>query len=126
MLAVRFDIGKAKASKPLEGFIPNPKLKLLHPVSEVMRFKHYSLRTETTHREWIKRHILSFTESGREMGALEVGRSLGHLAVQFALQVGSVSRQFASIRVYSRLSSQARDRRTAPLMPSTAVSRRDI
>jgi hypothetical protein len=39
------DIGKAKASTPREGFIPNPKLRLLDQVSEVMRFKHYSLRT---------------------------------------------------------------------------------
>jgi hypothetical protein len=38
---VRFDIGKAKASEPREGFIPNPKPKLLDQVSEVMRFKHY-------------------------------------------------------------------------------------
>ena len=40
------EIRKAKASKPREGFIPNPRLKLLDQVSEVMRFKHYSLRTE--------------------------------------------------------------------------------
>src|ERR1051326_1390299 len=38
-------IEKAKASTPPEGFIPNPKLKLLDQVSEVMRFKHYSIRT---------------------------------------------------------------------------------
>jgi hypothetical protein len=36
MLAVRFHIGKTKASKLLEGLIPNPKVKLLHQVSEVM------------------------------------------------------------------------------------------
>jgi hypothetical protein len=46
-------IGAGKASRPREGFIPNPKLKLLDQVSEVMRFKHYSLRTETTYRECI-------------------------------------------------------------------------
>jgi hypothetical protein len=34
-----FDIGKGKASRPLEGFIPNPKLKLLEQVSEVGRFE---------------------------------------------------------------------------------------
>jgi hypothetical protein len=33
-----FYIGKVKASTPREGFIPNPKLKLLEQVSEVMRF----------------------------------------------------------------------------------------
>jgi len=32
-------IGRGKASGPREGFIPNPKLKLLEQVSEVMRFK---------------------------------------------------------------------------------------
>jgi len=46
---------KSKGVKTTGGFIPNPKLKLLDQVSEVMRFKHYSLRTETTHRERIKR-----------------------------------------------------------------------
>ena len=48
----------AKASKPRDGFIPNPKLRLLDQVSEVMRFKHYSIRTERSYREWIKRFIL--------------------------------------------------------------------
>ncbi len=40
MVAVRFNIGKAKAYGPPEGFIPNPKLKLLDQLTEVMRFKH--------------------------------------------------------------------------------------
>ena len=35
---VRFHIREAKASKPGEGFIPNPKLKLLDQVSQVTRF----------------------------------------------------------------------------------------
>jgi hypothetical protein len=48
---MRLDIGKAKASRRREGFIPNPKLKLLDQVSEVMRLKHYSLRTERTYQE---------------------------------------------------------------------------
>ena len=47
-----FHIGNANTSQPRERFLPNPKLKLLEQVSEVMRFKHYSLRTETTYREW--------------------------------------------------------------------------
>ena len=67
---------------PPEGFIPNPKLKLLDQVSEVMRFKHYSIRTETSYRDWIKRFIL-FHGKGhpREMGAAEVSRFLSDLAV---------------------------------------------
>jgi site-specific recombinase XerD len=71
-----------KASEPPEGFIPNPKLKLLDQVSEVMRFKHYSLRTEVTYREWIKRYILFHRKRHpREMGTAEVERFLSHLAV---------------------------------------------
>jgi integron integrase len=36
---------------------PNPKLKLLDQVREVMRLKHYSIRTETAYCDWIKRFI---------------------------------------------------------------------
>jgi hypothetical protein len=36
---------------------PNPKAKLLDQVREVMRLKHYSLRTEHTYCDWIKRYI---------------------------------------------------------------------
>jgi hypothetical protein len=32
-------IGRAKASRPREGFIPNPKLRLLEQVSEFMRLQ---------------------------------------------------------------------------------------
>ena len=35
--------------------IPNPKLKLLDQVREVMRLKHYSIRTERSYCDWIKR-----------------------------------------------------------------------
>ncbi len=81
---MRVDIEKAKASKPREGFIPNPKLKLLDQVSEVMRFKHYSLRTERTYREWIKRFILFHSKRHpREMGVFEVERQFLILLVPF-------------------------------------------
>ena len=33
---------------------PNPKLKLLDQVREVMRLKHYSIRTERAYCDWIK------------------------------------------------------------------------
>ena len=76
-------IENAKASGPREGFIPNPKLKLLDQVSEVMRFKHYSIRTESSYRDWIKRFILFHSKGHpREMGAAEVSRFLSDLAVR--------------------------------------------
>ena len=47
-----------KAEKPpVAGFIPNPKVKLLDQVREVIRLKHYSIRTEQAYVQWIKRFI---------------------------------------------------------------------
>ena len=37
--------------------VPNPKLKLLDQVREVMRLKHYSIRTERSYCDWIRRYI---------------------------------------------------------------------
>ena len=36
---------------------PNPKLKLMQQVQEVLRLKHYSIRTERCYCDWIKRYI---------------------------------------------------------------------
>src|SRR2546425_12576191 len=84
MAEMGFAIGKGKASVPGAGcgFIPTPKLKLLEQVSEVMRFKHYSIRTEATYREWIKRFFFFHGKRHpREMRALEVDRFLSDLAL---------------------------------------------
>jgi hypothetical protein len=37
--------------------VPNPKLKLMDQVREVLRIKHYAIRTEQAYCEWIKRYI---------------------------------------------------------------------
>ena len=74
-------MGNGNASRGGSGFIPNPKLKLLDQVSEVMRFKHYSIRTERTYRDWIRRFILFHGKRHpREMGGLEVNQFLSDLA----------------------------------------------
>ena len=68
-------------SKRHEKFIPNPKLKLLEQCSEVFRFYHYSLRTEHTYIDWIRRFILFHGKRHpREMGAPELTGFLSHLA----------------------------------------------
>jgi integron integrase len=95
---VRFDIENAKASRRREGFIPNPKLKLLDQVSEVMRFKHYSIRTETTYRDWIKRFILFHAKRHpREMGAPEVSRFLSDLAVRGRVAASTQNQAFNAL-----------------------------
>ena len=43
---------------PVRGLIaPNPKLKLLEQLREVMRLKHYSLRTERSYGDWVRRFV---------------------------------------------------------------------
>src|SRR6266478_7296079 len=41
----------------IEGILPNPKLRLMDQVREVMRLKHYSIRTERCYSDWIRRYI---------------------------------------------------------------------
>ena len=45
---------------------PNPKLKLLDQVREVMRLKHYSIRTERSYCDWIRRYIRFHAMRSRE------------------------------------------------------------
>ena len=81
MEEISLHIDSRITSKVREGFIPNPKLKLLDQVSEVMRFKHYSLRTERTYREWMRRYIVFHGKRHpREMGEFEIERFLSDLA----------------------------------------------
>ena len=49
-----------------ESVIPNPKLKLLDQIREVMRLKHYSIRTERTYCDWIRRYIQFHKMQNRE------------------------------------------------------------
>ncbi len=55
--------------------------KLLEQLRDVMRLKHYSLRTERSYGDWIKRFIrFHGKRHPGEMGAAEVGQFLTHLA----------------------------------------------
>ncbi|HKJ39883.1 MAG TPA: integron integrase, partial [Anaerolineales bacterium] len=55
--------------------------KLLDQVSDAIRLKHYSLRTEQTYKDWIKRYILFHGKRHpKEMGIQEIQTFLTHLA----------------------------------------------
>ena len=74
--------GKA-AVGPSGKFIPNPKKKLLDQVREIIRLKHYSIRTEQTYVDWIKRYIFFHNKRHpKEMGAPEIEAFLTFLAVR--------------------------------------------
>lgn len=56
--------------------------KLLDRVREIIRLKHYSIRTEEAYVSWIKRYILFHDKRHpREMGVSEIEAFLTHLAV---------------------------------------------
>jgi integron integrase len=58
------------------------KKKLLDQVSDVIRLKHYSIRTEQTYLNWIRRFILFHNKRHpAEMGEGEISEFLTHLAV---------------------------------------------
>jgi integron integrase len=80
--------------RPREGFVPNPKLPLHEQLHEVMRFKQFSLRTESAYWGWIKQFMVFHRANDevarrsplrgwrhpREMGKAEVEAFLTHLA----------------------------------------------
>jgi len=60
-----------------------PKKKLLDQVRDVIRLKHYSIRTERAYVDWIRRFILFHDKRHpREMGSAEIEAFLTHLAVE--------------------------------------------
>ena len=57
--------------------------KLLDQVSDAIRLKHYSLRTEQTYKDWIKRYIIFHSKRHpKEMGIEEIQSFLSHLAAE--------------------------------------------
>ena len=65
------------------GVVPNPKARLLDQVREVIRVKHYSIRTEDAYVQWIKRFIFFHGKRHpREMGEAEIEAFLTDLVVQ--------------------------------------------
>ena len=58
-----------------EKLIPNQKARLREQVREVMRWHHYSIRTEEAYWQWIRRFIFFHAKRHpKEMGAAEVRR----------------------------------------------------
>ena len=70
---------------PFKGdlLVPNPKLRLRDQVHEVMRFKHYSVRTEESYWLWMRHYILFHNKQHpKDMGLAHVHAFLTHLATE--------------------------------------------
>ena len=63
-------------------FTPDPGLKLMDQVRQVLRYHHFAIATERTYCKWILRFIHHFgaRRHPREMGAIEIETFLSHLA----------------------------------------------
>ena len=82
-------------------FHPNPKLKLMDQVQEVLRYHHYAYRTELTYCQWILRYIHHFggKTHPRSLGAKDVEAFLSHLATEGKVS-GATQRQALNALVF--------------------------
>ena len=91
--------------------LANPKAKLLDQVREVLRVKHYSLRTEETYVDWIRRFLKFHRDQAgkwlhpRDLGASDVVAFLTHLAT---MEHVAAATQNQALRVGFSLRTSAR------------------
>jgi integron integrase len=72
--------------------------KLLDQVRDVIRLKHYSLRTEESYITWIKRYILFHNKRHpKDMGATEIQSFLTHLAVDTNVAASTQNQALSAI-----------------------------
>jgi hypothetical protein len=72
--------------------------KLLAQVRDLMRLKHYSLKTEQNYVYWIKRYIFfQHKRHPRDMGVQEIEAFLTHLAVQEKVSASTQNQAFNAI-----------------------------
>jgi integron integrase len=84
----------------VESIIPNPKLKLLDQIREVMRLKHYSIRTERTYCDWVRRYVqFHHLHCRADMLPAEpkIEAFLSHLAVQGHVAVSTQNQAFNAL-----------------------------
>ncbi len=72
--------------------------KLLDQVRELLRIKHYALRTEEAYVDWIKRFILFHNKQHpREMGTPEIRTFLAHLATEGNVAASTQNQALAAL-----------------------------
>ena len=90
----------AGAAKGRELVIPNPKLKLLDQVREVLRVKHYAIRTEQSYCDWIRRYVRFHGMRSREdlfPGTDKVELFLSDLAVNGHVAASTQNQAFNAL-----------------------------
>ena len=88
---------RSKHSSSVSPFRPQSK-KLLDQVVEVMRYHHYSIRSEESYVRWIKQFILfNNKRHPSDMGKAEIERFLSHLVVDKNVAVSTQSQALNAI-----------------------------
>ena len=83
--------------------IASPKARLLDQLREVLRVKHYSLRTEETYVQWARRYLKFHRDAAgewrhpRDLGAADVVAFLNHLANVEAVAAGTQNQALNAI-----------------------------
>jgi integron integrase len=83
-----------------ETVVPNPKLKLLDQMREVMRLKHYSIRTERTYCDWVRRYVQFHQMKSREAmlpAEPKIEAFLSSLAVEGKVAVSTQNQAFNAL-----------------------------
>jgi len=89
-----------REDRGLEGIIPNPNLKLLDRVREVLRLKHYSIRTESCYCDWIRRYVRFHKMQRREEltgGEAKIELFLSDLAVNGHVAASTQNQAFNAL-----------------------------
>ena len=74
------------------------KPKLLDEVRRVLRLKHYSIRTEKSYLDWIRRYMVHHRlRHPREMGGVEVTAFLSHLATDLNVSASTQNQALAAL-----------------------------
>ena len=95
---------KALRSQPgrvgFDAVAPNPKLKLLEQVREIMRLRHYSIRTEQSYGDWIRRYVRFHRMRSRAEltpGETKVEQFLSDLAVNGHVAAATQNQAFGVV-----------------------------
>jgi hypothetical protein len=98
---IRQDQKGGIGGRVLGRIISNPKLKLLDQMREVMRLKHYSIRTERSYCDWIRRYIhfhkLKSREELMQEPKAKIELFLSDLAVNGKVAVSTQNQAFNAL-----------------------------
>ena len=85
--------------------ISSPKgKKLMEQVSDALRTKHYSYRTEQTYKDWIKRYILFHGKRHpNEMGENEIRAFIAHLTTERKVAVSTSNQALSALLFLYRI-----------------------